>query len=273
MPIKLIAIDIDGTLINDHLEITEKTKATLQEATAKGIKVVLCTGRPMTGVHQYLDQLGLNNRDDQYVISFNGALAQTTSGMVISQFTLPFEKMVDLSAAALKANIHILAETANTMYVLNQNISPYAVRESNLVSLPIFYRSIDQLAMIRDQLVVSKLMLIDDPTILDNFLSKATAPLKRSFNIVRSEPYYLEFVNPSASKGAALASLGQKLGIPQTEIMAIGNAQNDESMITYAGVGVAMGNSIPSTLQQADELVADNNHDGVAEAVTKFAFN
>lgn len=91
MSIKLIAIDIDGTLINDQLEITEKTKETLQKATAQGIKVVLCTGRPMTGVHKYLDQLGINNLADQYVISFNGALAQTTSGQVISQFTLPFE--------------------------------------------------------------------------------------------------------------------------------------------------------------------------------------
>ncbi|MBN2933393.1 Cof-type HAD-IIB family hydrolase [Limosilactobacillus fermentum] len=271
MSIKLIAIDIDGTLINDQLEITEKTKETLQKATAQGIKVVLCTGRPMTGVHKYLDQLGINNLADQYVISFNGALAQTTSGQVISQFTLPFEKLVDLSAVALKADVHLLAETADAMYVLNQDISSYAVYESSLVSLPITYKSIDQLNTIKNDLVISKLMITDEPAAIDGFSAKLTAPIKRAFNIVRSEPYYLEFVNPSASKGAALASLGQELGVARTEMMAIGNAQNDESMITYAGIGVAMSNSIPSTIQLADELVADNNHDGVAEAVEKFA--
>lgn len=271
MSIKLIAIDIDGTLINDQLEITEKTKETLQKATAQGIKVVLCTGRPMTGVHKYLDQLGINNLADQYVISFNGALAQTTSGQVISQFTLPFEKLVDLSAIALKADVHLLAETADAMYVLNQDISSYAVYESSLVSLPITYKSIDQLNTIKNNLVISKLMITDEPAAIDDFSAKLTAPIKRAFNIVRSEPYYLEFVNPSASKGAALASLGQELGVARTEMMAIGNAQNDESMITYAGIGVAMSNSIPSTIQLADELVADNNHDGVAEAVEKFA--
>lgn len=271
MSIKLIAIDIDGTLINDQLEITEKTKETLQKATAQGIKVVLCTGRPMTGVHKYLDQLGINNLSDQYVISFNGALAQTTSGQVISQFTLPFEKLVDLSAVALKADVHLLAETADAMYVLNQDISSYAVYESSLVSLPITYKSIDQLNTIKNDLVISKLMITDEPAAIDGFSAKLTAPIKRAFNIVRSEPYYLEFVNPSASKGAALASLGQELGVARTEMMAIGNAQNDESMITYAGIGVAMSNSIPSTIQLADELVADNNHDGVAEAVEKFA--
>lgn len=271
MSIKLIAIDIDGTLINDQLEITEKTKLALQKATAQGIKVVLCTGRPMTGVHKYLDQLGINNLADQYVISFNGALAQTTSGQVISEFTLPFEKLVDLSAVALKADVHLLAETADAMYVLNQDISSYAVYESSLVSLPITYKSIDQLNTIKNNLVISKLMITDEPAAIDDFSAKLTAPIKRAFNIVRSEPYYLEFVNPSASKGAALASLGQELGVARTEMMAIGNAQNDESMITYAGIGVAMSNSIPSTIQLADELVADNNHDGVAEAVEKFA--
>lgn len=114
-------------------------------------------------------------------------------------------------------------------------------------------------------------MITDEPAAIDGFSAKLTTPIKRAFNIVRSEPYYLEFVNPSASKGAALASLGQELGVARTEMMAIGNAQNDESMITYAGIGVAMSNSIPSTIQLADELVADNNHDGVAEAVEKFA--
>ncbi len=166
---------------------------------------------------------------------------------------------------------HDLAETADAMYVLNQDISSYAVYESSLVSLPITYKSIDQLNTIKNNLVISKLMITDEPAAIDDFSAKLTAPIKRAFNIVRSEPYYLEFVNPSASKGAALASLGQELGVTRTEMMAIGNAQNDESMITYAGIGVAMSNSIPSTIQLADELVADNNHDGVAEAVEKFA--
>ena len=137
--------------------------------------------------------------------------------------------------------------------------------------MPITYKSIDQLKTIKNDLVISKLMITDEPAAIDGFSAKLTAPIKRAFNIVRSEPYYLEFVNPSASTGAARASLGQELGVARTERMAIGNAQNDESMITYAGIGVAMSNSIPSTIQLADELVADNNHDGVAEAVEKFA--
>ena len=95
--------------------------------------------------------------------------------------------------------------------------------------------------------------------------------LTNRFKIVRSEDYYLEFVNNQAGKGATLAALCNDLNISADEVMAIGNAQNDESMIEFAGTGVAMGNSIPSTIKKADVVVADNNHDGVAEAIEKYA--
>ena len=76
MAIKLVAIDIDGTLINDQREITPQTVDAIKKASAQGVKIVLCTGRPMTGVKAYLDQLGLNDSDNEFVISFNGALCQ-----------------------------------------------------------------------------------------------------------------------------------------------------------------------------------------------------
>lgn len=274
MAIKLVAIDIDGTLINDQLQITPATKQAIQAATARGIKVVLCTGRPMTGVHHYLDELGLNGQADQYVISFNGALVQTTAGKVLSKFTLPLDDVIDLAGAAFKQDVKLVIETADYMYSLNQDISPYAVHESKLVSLPLRYRSLDQIvaARERDQLVFSKVMLIDEPEKLDHFLAhlEEDEPVRNLFNIVRSEPYYLEFINPAASKGAALEALGHDLAIAPSEMVAIGNAQNDEAMLKVAGTGVAMANATPGVLKNADVQVADNNHDGVAEAFHDF---
>ena len=73
-----------------------------------------------------------------------------------------------------------------------------------------------------------------------------------------------------ASKGSTLKALSEKLGIKQSEVMALGNAQNDNSMIEYAGIGVAMGNSVPETLAVADVVTADNNHDGVGKAIEKY---
>lgn len=85
MDIKLIAIDIDGTLVNSKGQLTPKVKETIKQATAQGIKVVICTGRPLAGVTDLLAQLDLADQDDQYVVCFGGAVVETTSGKLIFQ--------------------------------------------------------------------------------------------------------------------------------------------------------------------------------------------
>ncbi|WP_251546552.1 Cof-type HAD-IIB family hydrolase [Limosilactobacillus caecicola] len=270
MAIKLVAIDIDGTLINDDLQVTSKTVQAIKDASTQGVKIVLCTGRPMTGVEPFLEQLGLANSDHEYVVAFNGGLAQATNGRVVVNYTVTFDNYLDILNFATKQQVKSVIETEDYIYTTNQDISPYAVHESGLVFMPMRYRSVDQLNAMRDQLVIGKFMMTDDKARLDAAQQNLPADLAEKFQIVRSEDYYLEFVNQQAGKGATLAALSDKLGFTADEVMAIGNAQNDESMIEYAGIGVAMGNSIPSTLAKADVTVADNNHDGVAEAIEKY---
>ena len=270
MTIKLVAIDIDGTLINDQRSVTPKTVSAIKEASSVGVKIVLCTGRPMTGVRPFLKQLELDHSDHEYVVAFNGGLAQDTNGQVIVNYTVDFNDYVDILAYATKHNVKSVIETQDYIYTTNQDISPYAVHESGLVFMPMRYRSLDQINALRNQLVIGKFMMTDDKDKLDAAHQQLPADLADRFKIVRSEDYYLEFVNQKAGKGATLAALCEHLGIQSGEVMAIGNAQNDESMIEFAGTGVAMGNSIPSTLAKADVTVADNNHDGVAEAIEQY---
>lgn len=270
MAIKLIAIDIDGTLINDQRKITPKTVAALKKASAAGVKVVLCTGRPMTGVEAYLEQLGVANKDDEYVVSFNGGLAQSTSGNVIVDHSIAFNDYADWVNYCLKEGIHSQIETRDYIYTTNQDLSYYTIYESELVSMPVRYRSMDQMARERDQYIIAKAMMVDTKDKIDRALADLPQDLRDRFSIVRSEDFYLEFMHPDASKGKTLKTLSEQLGIKQDEVMALGNAQNDNSMIEFAGIGVAMGNSIPATLAVADVTVADNNHDGVAEAVDRY---
>lgn len=271
MAIKLVAIDIDGTLINDQRVVTPKTVAAIKKASAARIQVVLCTGRPMTGVAPFLKQLGLADSDQEYVVAFNGGLAQTTKGQVVVNYTVSFDDYVDILGFATKHDVKSIIETQDYIYTTNQDISPVAVHESELVFMPMRYRSLDQLNIVRDQIVIGKFMMTDDKDKLDRAYQALPTELADRFKIVRSEDYYLEFVNNQAGKGATLEALCDHLKIQSDEVMAIGNAQNDESMIEFAGLGVAMGNSIPSTLAKADVVVAGNNHDGVAEAIEKYA--
>ena len=273
MAIKLIAIDIDGTLINDQRQITPRTVATLKKASAAGVKVVLCTGRPMTGVEAYLEELGVANNDNEYVISFNGALAQSTSGNVLVNHSIAFNDYADWENYCLKEGVHSQIETRDYIYTTNQNLSYYTIYESELVSMLVRYRSMDEMSRERDQYIIAKAMMVDSKDKIDAALADLPAALKQRFSIVRSEDFYLEFMHPDASKGKTLRTLIEELGIKQDEVMALGNAQNDNSLIEFAGIGVAMGNSIPETLKIADVTVADNNHDGVAEAVDKYVFN
>lgn len=270
MAIKMVAIDIDGTLINDNREITPQTVTAIKAASQQGVKIVLCTGRPMTGVRSYLKQLGLDNRDDEYVVSFNGGLAQTTSGKIMVDESISFNDYADWENYCLKEGVHSQLETRDYIYTTNQDISKYTVYESDLVKMPIRYRSLDEMSRIRNQYVIAKAMMVDEKEVIDRALADLPAELAGHFSIVRSEDFYLEFMRKGVGKGQALDMLCGELEIDASEVMALGNAQNDNSMLKFAGSGIAMGNSVPQTLAIADNVTADNNHDGVAQAIEKY---
>lgn len=270
MAYKLVAIDIDGTLLNDHRQISPATKAAIAKATAAGVKVVIASGRPMTGVEGFLRELNLANRDDQYVIAFNGALAESTTGREIARDELTYQDYVDLEFFFRQMGAKMHVETSSHIYTANEDISRYSVLESFIVSMPIRYRTLDQMNKRRDHFHFMKLMGVDDPAVLSKVEEHLPDSFKQRFAIMRSEDYFLEFVNKKAGKGNAMIKLGRSLGIQPSEMLALGNAQNDESMLQAAGLGVAMGNSVPHTLKVADTVTADNNHDGVAKAIEKY---
>lgn len=270
MAYKLVAIDIDGTLIDDNRQISAATKQAIAKATAQGVKVIIASGRPMTGVRGFLKELGLYGQDDQYVITFNGALGESTNGDEIVRSELTYDDYVELELFFRKMGARMHVETPNYIYTANQDISPYTVLESFLVSMPVRYRTLDQMAKMRSQFHFMKLMGVDEPSILQKVEDNLPQSLKDRFAIMRSEDYFLEFVNKKAGKGNAMVSLGEKLGIKPSEMLALGNAQNDESMLAAAGLGVAMKNSVPHTLKMADAVTDDNNHDGVAKAIEKY---
>lgn len=272
MTIKLIAIDIDGTLLNEKNELAQPTIETIKLATAQNIKVVLCTGRPLTGAHPYLKRLGLNNQDDSYVITFNGSLAQTTNGSVLVRHTLDFSDYIDIEALSRKIGVHFHCETDQYIYTANKNLSPYTIGEAYLVRMPIRYREVGEM---NSDLSISKGMMIDDPSIISRIEQEQLIPrlIKDRFYIVKSEPFFLEFMNKKASKGNALNDLSKQLNLAPDEIMAIGDQGNDLTMIEYAGLGVAMGNATEEIKAHANKVTLTNAENGVAAAIKKYALN
>lgn len=265
--IKLVAIDIDGTLVNSQKEITAAVKEAIQASRQRGVKVVITTGRPLSGAKKYLKELNLDNAADEYVISFNGAAVETTAGEVIFQKGLNYTDYVDLEAIARKLNLHFHAVGLDRIYTAEKDIAPYTLYNSRIVNLGISYRTPAEMKNIR----IIKAMYIDQEEYLDEQIqSPLLKAMQGQVNLSKTEPFYYEATAAGINKGFALKTLTEHLNLSSDQVMAIGDQANDLSMIEYAGVGVAMGNAVEITKAGADYVSADCDHDGVAVALNKF---
>ena len=267
MAIKLITIDIDDTLVNTAKQVTPRVKAALQEATAQGVKVVLTTGRPLPGVQEYLDELGLNHQDDQYAITYNGGVVQTTNGEELGGKELAYSDYLRLREVADELGAYLQVETIDAAYTSAKEINYWASRENFLIKMPLIIKPVDEMDP-NDQYV--KFMFIGDEADIDSWRDALPADVKEAYYIVKSTPQHLEFMHKDATKGSGLLTLAAKLGIDRSETMALGDQQNDVTMIEAAGLGVAMGNAVPEVKAVADVETTTQNADGVGVAVEKW---
>ena len=261
---KLIAIDMDGTLLNDLHEVTEEVRDALHAAKAQGVKIVLCTGRPLGGVSRYLEELNLNE-DGDYVIAYNGALVQNThTQKVVSELTLRYEDLKSLYELSQTLDTPMHFFDSSYLYTPNRDISPYTVYESNVTQVPLRFRTMEE---IPEDILVTKAMYIDEPGKLDRTIAAIPEEVKERYTMVKSSPFFYEILHPAASKGNAVRQLADLLGIAREEVMTIGDNGNDLTMIEWAGCGVAMGNAIPEVKASANYETKSNNENGVAHAI------
>ncbi|APZ04999.1 sugar-phosphatase [Kosakonia cowanii] len=270
MAIKLIAIDMDGTLLLPDHTISPAVKNAIAAARERGINVVLTTGRPYAGVHSYMKELHME-REGDYCITYNGALVQNASdGSTVAQTTLSYDDYRYLEQLSREVGSHFHALDRNTLYTANRDISPYTVHESFVATIPLVFCEAEKMD---PQTQFLKVMMIDEPTILDQAITRIPQEVKEKYTVLKSAPYFLEILHKSVTKGTGVKALADVLNIKPEEIMAIGDQENDIAMIEFAGVGVAMENAIPSVKEAADFVTKTNLEDGVAYAIEKFALN
>ncbi|MBU3160305.1 sugar-phosphatase [Clostridium frigoris] len=262
---KLVAIDMDGTLLNSDYQISQANSYAIQQAIDMGVKIVLASGRPLIGFKKFLEELDLISKDN-YAISYNGSLVQATKGNeIIFKKTLTLDNYKDLYNLSKKLNVNIHALTDTT--ITTPKNSKYTIHESEINNIPIDIIPVEDVSTSTS---IVKVMFVDEPEILDRVFENIPKELFNKYTIVRSTPFYLEFINKSVNKGVGVVALAEKLNIKQEEIMCIGDAGNDIHMIKYAGLGVAMGNAFPEIKDAADFVTKTNNQDGVAYVFNKF---
>lgn len=267
MKYKLIALDIDGTLLNSSHIVTNKVRESIKKCKELGVKVVLCSGRPLNGVIPYLNELNLNE-DGDYVCTFNGALVQNAhTGEILSHLTLEYSDLCVFENLCNEIEVRSHFYDMKYIYTFNKDISDYTVLEAYLTKS---HLNVVNLEDISKDFIMSKFLISDHPEILDKCINKIPQELHEKYNIVRSMPFYIELLNKKANKGAALKLLAKKLDINQDEIICVGDEKNDIEMIEYAGLGVAMGNAIDEIKKIANYITKTNDEDGVAHVINKF---
>ena len=263
---KLIALDMDGTLLREDGTISERTKTAIQQAKDKGVKVVLASGRPLEGLERYLTELGLTSTDD-YALSFNGALIKNigTRETICSQ-VIRGQDVQEIFAVTEKLGVNTHAFSAE-LGLITPRISHYTQHEKDINGISLTLMNYSELAA--DHPIV-KMMMVDDAEILSPAVEQIPNDYYDRFTVVRSAPFFLEILNKESNKGNGVAMLADYLGIKQEEVICVGDAGNDVHMLTYAGLGVAMGNAFDDIKEIADFITHSNQDDGVAHVIEKF---
>ncbi|RXN73002.1 sugar-phosphatase [Providencia rettgeri] len=267
MSIKLVAIDLDGTLLNSQHQISPAVKDAIKQAQQKGVHIVLASGRPFSGIFPYLKELGLN-RSDNYCISNNGSVIhQANDGSHLIENLLDFDDFQYFEELARNIGVHMHALADNCMFTTNRHISHYTVADAYLTNTPLIYSPVNEMD---NSLAFTKFMIIDHPEKLEVGISYIPENVFDSYSLIRTSPYFLEISTKTSSKGAALQCICEKLGITPDKVMSIGDQNNDIQMLQYASVSVAMANALEPIQKMAKFVTNTNDENGVAIAINKF---
>lgn len=268
MKYKLIALDMDDTLMTSENKMSKRTKDALMKAQESGVKVVLASGRPVNGMLPTAKELHLDH-NHSYILSYNGARTIDVSTETMMQETSLTKEQFDRVYDYCK-NKGFFVLTYIDETIVYEGEHEYMNIEHELTGLPMM--KVDNLKAYV-QTNVPKAMGVDYEAKIAAANKELAGSFGNEIHATTSKPFFLEFMTEGVSKGRALHQLAQHLNIKQSEIMAFGDSNNDIDMLEYAGLGVAMGNGNDRVKAVADIITGDHNEDGIADIIEKYIIN
>ncbi len=267
LDVKLIALDLDDTLLNDNREITDMTVDVLRECAERGIYVVLCSGRAEDAILPFVRRLEIAGKEaGRYLIAINGC----------SIFDM--HKREQIFCRKIEADILIRAnEIAEARGLRSEVYTPdtiYYREETKWTKLDVDLCGLKGTAVEDyDEFLkrgFTKMLVPGDPAELLDLQKELCAEFGDRAVIFTSKPYFLEILPPNCGKGEAVSWLANELGFGMDKVMGFGDSMNDESLIRMSGHGVAMSNGLIAIQSIANYTTyLDNNHDGVGDFIKK----
>lgn len=286
---KLIAIDLDGTMLDSFGQVTENTKEVIQKTIEKGIDVIIASGRPIDSIKTIAKEIGSN----KYFIAGNGALIyDIQKNEVLYEKYMKKEKVLEIikicEENSIAYNVYtdktILATSLkyNVLYYHKENLKKQEDKRTHINIVENMYEYIQKMQeekflkiTICDdsktvfQSIIRKLEKIKDIEILDvSHMSRKV--IEQGTEEIPIEYYYTEISSKDVDKWYAIEFLIEKLNIKKEEVITIGDNANDKKMINEAGIGIAMGQSMPQLRELANYVTSSNSEEGVAKAIEKF---
>lgn len=274
MRYKLIAADLDETLLNDEHRVPDENIKWIQKARReKNVRFVPATGRGYMQITPELKQLGLYDEAHEYTLSFNGgALTENKNSRIMKWQGLSFEKCRELFEFGLKQDVCIHVYTNENVYVYHLSDSEaQRIKEQRLTMI---YPEEDTIDFLKDQMIAKILYQNVDVPYLMSLEPQVKAITEGCCQVSYSSNRYMEFNAIGVDKGVALKELADMLGIDIAETIAVGDNYNDMAMLNVAGLSVAAGNAVDAVKKACDYTTkADNNEGVVAELIRKFIYH
>ena len=268
MTYQLLALDLDGTVVESDLVISPRVPQAIAAAQARGVRVTIATGRMFGATMPFVRALGVR---DPVICYQGGMVRHPHTGEIYQHALMPAAPAAESVALLLAAGLFVVAYIDERLCVAERRAEldmylSYHPEGAEVVVAP------DLPALVRET-PPTKILFVAQPEQVGAQLERLGAHFAGTLSTVRSHQLFGELTPLGISKGAALATLAGQLGIPQARVMAIGDHENDLEMIRWAGLGLAMGNAIPAAKQAAKAVLPTVREDGVAVAIERYILN
>ena len=272
MSYRLICFDYDGTAAVGGQFPTQRVRRAVNAAQRAGARVLLATGRSFGSAFRYAEELGLRDA----VITYQGAVVKEMAAphATLVREVLPLEPLAEFLALAEARDLDLSLYGDEEYYITAQRRAPEFHRR--WFGPPYYqvasYAEALRALQVKGQAPIKGLMIVE-PGEGEPLAAELHAIFRDRLTVLRSHELFTEVTSPNASKGNALAFLAGRYGIPQAETIAVGDSDNDISMIRWAGLGVAMGNAAPEVIAAADQVAPSVTEDGLATVIEEFVLH
>lgn len=269
MPYQLLALDLDGTVLDHDLIILPEVQQAIRAAQARGTCVTLATGRMFSSTLPYADQLGI----DAPLICYQGALIRhPRTGQTYAHAGMPGEAAAEAVRMLLAEGIFVVAYIDEQLWVAERRpeLDTYLRWHPEEVEVVVAPDLAEVAAGAGRAPAPTKLLFMAEPAVVERTVARLGAHFAGRLTALRSHALFGELTALGISKGAALAALAAQMGVAREQVIAIGDQENDLPMLAWAGLGLAMGNAPASVRAAAAAVLPPVGEAGVAWAIRRY---